>query len=305
MVHLVTTGNHSNTNVYVMILNKYGVFHLFFLFVISSLHAQKIILIENQYLCRGCDFVRPRIEKDDIKSMIATEDSLSRAANKIRKYFVLDGDRFMLFCPSCETTPRTIGFKQNHYPSPNKSLKGFGMYLGIEKTGSNKGGEEFYTFNDVLQLLTDSILIIDQLEIPTATIANTTPAVLASLQASYKTGDSIVTRRIPYDETRQMIRLTYADLFGNRQSRDSTDGLLVTLQYVNSFNEKVAVPGTLKVFFASKEEKNDLVDWYAVYRKTFPAWTKEDIADELCFKVICKYNNALRSNLIQWLKKQP
>ncbi len=288
-----------------MILNKYGVFHLFFLSFVSTLHAQKIVLIENQYLCRGCDYTRPRLSKDDIKSKIATEDSLTVAANKIARYFTFDGDRFMLFCPSCETAPRTIGFKQNHYPSPNKSLKGFGMYLGIDKGGSHKGGEEFYTFNDVLQLLTDSILVFDQLEIPTTTIANTNPAVLASLQASFQIGDSMITRSIPYDQSRQLIKLTYTDLFGNHKSRDSTDALTVTLQYVNRYNEKVLVPETLKLFFASKEEKKDLADWYSIYRKTFPAWTKEDIADELYHKIICKYNNALRSNLIQWLKKQP
>lgn len=262
----------------------------------------QIMLLDNYFTCNACLVKKPPVSQKDILTQIAGAHSLQDAFQKILSFFTSEGDGFVLFCKDCET-PKIARYVRRS-TAMKKPERGFGTYLDLKRGGSQKGGEDFYTFNDLLSYITDSLLVFDSIELSTASIIGRDTAVFRSLRASYTLHGKTIERVIPYDTEKQSFTLSYNSLFGKQLTRSLTDTIPVTVSYYASDRQKKIVPGNLKVFFATAEEKEDLTQYIAVYQAASPNWSVEAMADELMIPITAKYKNASLPNLIEWLQKQ-
>jgi len=279
---------------------KFTIFYLVAMILTNFAYGQKIKLLDNYCVCNGCALRIPKVSKPQLTSFIANDSILQQAALKIKKYFTSEGDHFILFCPSCQAPPRSIGYRVSRSVAAGKQDNGFGTYLDVRTGGNHKGGLDFYKFNELLNFLTDSLLVFDSVELSTASFIGRSDKVLGSLRASYTWQGTRVERTIPYDPENQVIRLSYNILFGDKRARSETDTIPITLSYQRR-DERIDVPGQFNVYFATADEKQDLAELYTLYSNAFPDWTIDELANELMVKVTARYKNTLKPNFIQWL----
>lgn len=265
---------------------------LIIFFVSNASSQQRIILLDNYYRCEGCKLTRIPVTKDTMVRMISKDASLDTAQEKIRIYFTSEGDRFALFR---KADKKMYVYIRNTTPQATPD-KGFGTYLSLTRGGNQKGGEDIYQIDDLLNYITDSLFIFDSIRISTTDIIRKDENLLRSLQVSYVLHGKEITRSIPYNSEKEFYTLSYDIIFGNTLTRAITDTIPVSVHY-----DQKTISGHFKVFFATPEEKKEMKEWAGFYKKQFPEWTVDQLADELYPFLKAKYSNASRSNFVKWL----
>lgn len=279
---------------------KYCVCIIAFIFPFISAMAQSLIKLADQpFKCEGCTKTTPTVSKKDLNKRISNDTSLQEALNKTKIYFTSEGDNFSVVCTTCPA-PKIL-YHSNVAPSPKKP-RGFITPYSTGSTTNYKGEENFYTLVELLDFLTESVLVIDTLSVSTADIIGKNSDVFSSFRATYRVRDSLIEKVIKYNPSTERFTLTRQSLFDQSLPFSVTDTLPVNIHYTSTDNEKIIVPKTMKVFFANPQEKKELTILAQTYKREFPGWSNEAIAEELLIPIQTKYKKASVANLTAWLQ---
>lgn len=291
--------------------NKYTLFCLMaMLFMLpvfgqpaATLKSGKIVLMKNFFLCNACSNTDKGMSPEKMNEYIQHESELEAARDKIKQYFTSPGDRFVLYCKDCPGT--FLKYVNDAYLHvKKKTFKGFGTDISLRPGNNQKGGDELYQIDDILLFLADSILVFDSLHLSTSEIIARDQPLLNNIWVSYQLKGKTIERKIPYNSSAQLLTLSYQEIFGKQLSREVTDTISITLSYLTSTQQRVTAPATMKVFFASNEEKKDMEDWVVLCSKQFPQWTAEEMAEALSPMITDIYSNCSMPNFTKWLSKR-
>lgn len=286
---------------------KYSFFVFVFLFplmffslmnVMGQTSPPLIKLSDQPFRCEGCKQQSPKETRATLNQRISRETSIYAAREMTSVYFTYEGDIFSVVCNSC--SPKVLIYA-NEAPAPQKP-RGFITPMGAGRRTGYKGSEHFNTWQQLIEFMTDSVLVIDSLTLSVSNIIGKDDKVFSSLRATYRWQGARIEKKIPYFPAKEAFILTRSSLFDNQLPFSVTDTLSVSIHYTSSDNEKITVPQLMKVYFANPQEKKELLLLVQTYKKEFPDWDNEAIADELLIPILCKYKNASVSNLIAWLQ---
>lgn len=295
-----------------MMVFKYNFFFLLFIFPAFVLQAQKVkstqavLLLNNSYVCRACEasFVKPTITS--LNKEIASEQTLESAAKKIARHFTAPGDHFVLFCKSCPGK-QMLGYPVKSSNQPKLSLKGFGTYIYsrpiLQQQGSTKGGSVFYNFSEIIDYLSQGLLLFDSIELSTTAIINHNKVDYGTLRIFFDYKGTAIEREIPYDVEKKSYLINYQILFGNKLTRETTDSLHIGISYQQENGEIVRLPDVFKLYFANDVEKEDLAALFTMYKIALPEWPADSIARQLKLLVLAKYKAVSPDNFNEWLQK--